>query len=494
MAPQSRFPDQSGKENGSDARLCADLAPETERETVLDLLRFMNRDDGLHDLIRDVTVLLRNWTECEAVGVRLRDGEDFPYFETRGFPEVHLRLESRLCAVNEEGEILRDSAGNPVLECMCGNILCGRFDPSLPFFTESGSFWTGSTSELLASTSETDRQARTRNRCHGEGYESVLLAPVRHGSRTLGLLQLNDSRKHLFSPELVATVERLAAHLGIGLAQREQARRLRDREEELAAIYSHIPQAAFLVGQERRVRSANSAAAAMASLPAEELLGKRGGEVLGCLHHLDDPRGCGFGPECEKCAIRNTVLATFRTGESSFQVEAELSVMRAGVRQVVTLLVSTSLLHIKDVPHVLVTLEDISGRKRMERALARREKELELVLDTIPVQVCYFVDAETYGTVNQAHADFMGKPKIEIEYNRLEDVLSPDIAFACREENKKIFSLGRTKHTSTWLPDHQGRWRMLAVSKTPCTDKAKGTEYIVCSCQETNLHLTSNTG
>jgi hypothetical protein len=30
---------------------------------------------------------------------------------------------------------MRDLDGNPVLECMCGNVLCGRFDPALPFFT-----------------------------------------------------------------------------------------------------------------------------------------------------------------------------------------------------------------------------------------------------------------------------------------------------------------------------------------------------------------------
>ena len=60
---------------------------------------------------------------------------------------------------------------------MCGNVLCERFDPALPFFTAKGSFWTNGTSELLATTSEADRQARTRTRTrsNGEGYESVAL-------------------------------------------------------------------------------------------------------------------------------------------------------------------------------------------------------------------------------------------------------------------------------------------------------------------------------
>ena len=52
---------------------------------------------------------------------------------------------------------------------MCGNVICGRFDPSKPFFTAQGSFWTNCTTELLASTTEADRQGRTRNHCNGQG-------------------------------------------------------------------------------------------------------------------------------------------------------------------------------------------------------------------------------------------------------------------------------------------------------------------------------------
>ena len=57
-------------------------------------------------------------------------------------------MESRLCARDKEGRPILDSIGDPVLECMCGNVICGRFDPSKPFFTAKGSFWSNSTTEL----------------------------------------------------------------------------------------------------------------------------------------------------------------------------------------------------------------------------------------------------------------------------------------------------------------------------------------------------------
>ena len=104
---------------------------------------------------------------------------------------------------------------------MCGNVLCGRFDPAKPFFTADGSFWTNSTSELLATTTEADGLGRTRSRCSSEGYESVALVPLRAAGETFGLLQLNDRRRGRFSPGKITLLERLADSLALGLAHRQ---------------------------------------------------------------------------------------------------------------------------------------------------------------------------------------------------------------------------------------------------------------------------------
>ncbi len=211
---------------------------EAEREITIRLLGLLNQASDLHELMREVTTLMHAWSGCEAVGIRLREGDDFPYFETRGFPPGFVQAENSLCATDPAGEIIRDGTGNPVLECMCGNVLRGCFDPALPFFTVNGSFWTNSTTELLASTSEADRQARTRNRCNGEGFESVALIPLRHGSETLGLLQFNDARPNRFTAAGIALYERLAANLAIAVAQRQSAQALRESAEELNRYFT----------------------------------------------------------------------------------------------------------------------------------------------------------------------------------------------------------------------------------------------------------------
>ncbi len=166
-------------------------------------------------LITSVVLTVQKSTMMDSVGVRLADGPDFPYYFTRGFDQDFVKTETRLCARDQFGELSRDSDGKPGLECMCGNVIRGRTDSSLPFFTDGGSFWTNSTTDLLASTPKEDMQSRTRNRCNSAGYESVALIPVRSGDECLGLLQLNDRRKNIFSEKEIVFLEGVTASIGL---------------------------------------------------------------------------------------------------------------------------------------------------------------------------------------------------------------------------------------------------------------------------------------
>lgn len=200
---------------------------EEEYRMTAEFLRILNNNTTKQGLIRDALSFLQDKSGCMAIGIRLKEGYDYPYYETRGFRKEFVALESELCVRDDKGEVLCDAKGRPVLECMCGNIIQGRFDPSKPFFSQNGSFWTNSTSELLSSSTEEDRQSRTRNRCNGEGYESVALIPLRTGQKTYGLLQLNDRAKGSFSPRIIDLWETLAGYLSVALAKADADEALR---------------------------------------------------------------------------------------------------------------------------------------------------------------------------------------------------------------------------------------------------------------------------
>ena len=192
---------------------------ESEREIMIQFLKIANAANSTRDLVKLTVDFFQKQSGCQAVGIRLKEGYDYPYYETMGFPPEHVLLENKLCKKDDSGNIVCDFKGDPVIECMCGNVICGRFDPTKEFFTKRGSFWANDTTRLLATTTAADRQTNTRNRCNGEGYESVALIALRVGNNRLGLLQLNDKRKNMFTLEKIEMWERIADSLALGLSK-----------------------------------------------------------------------------------------------------------------------------------------------------------------------------------------------------------------------------------------------------------------------------------
>jgi PAS domain S-box-containing protein len=204
---------------------------------IAEILEVLNTPGEISDSMHRILLLLKNHTAIEAIGIRLKEGEDYPYRETKGFSEEFVELERSLCRRDEGGEIVRDGVGSPHLECMCGSVISGRIDPALPFFTRGGSFWTNNASRLLAATSPEDLQTRTRNRCNGDGYRSVALIPLRSGGEMAGLLQLNDPRPDCFSLDMIEFLERVAASIAIAVSRQEAAARLAESERKYRSIF-----------------------------------------------------------------------------------------------------------------------------------------------------------------------------------------------------------------------------------------------------------------
>jgi len=240
------------------------ILTETEQCKIIatHIIELVNKKSSRDDFIRDILFFIKVVTGLEAVGIRLKEGEDFPYFETIGFSKNFVKAEKYLCARDHTGNLIRDSKGNPYLECMCGNIICERTNPSLPFFTEGGSFWSNSTTALLASTTEEDRQGRTRNRCNREGYESVALIPLRCDKKIIGLLQFNDRRKNTFTETLISFFERIGSSIAAAL-------KLKKKEANIPRRNANIIHETMITFHDANfnIISANEAAKKILGLP-----------------------------------------------------------------------------------------------------------------------------------------------------------------------------------------------------------------------------------
>ena len=192
--------------------------------------------DGFRAAARALLREVSRATGCEAMALRVHDRkDDYPYFVYHGFDESFVEKESALCARDADGCVARNEDGVPVLECMCGLVLSGKADPRAPFFTEHGSFWTNSTTDLFSQTSDGDRGTKTRNTCNAWGYESVALVPMFSGDRVTGLIQANSRERGRFDPTVIQFLERVARHAGLAVEatwRREELDRLSREFEE----------------------------------------------------------------------------------------------------------------------------------------------------------------------------------------------------------------------------------------------------------------------
>jgi len=221
------------------------------RELVLDLLQLTQPADSIRALLSSLTGFLQARFGFEAVGFRFRKDDDYPYFETRGFPREFVLEEASLCPPNriDPGD---DPAGAGTdYECTCGAVIAGRFDPTLPFFTPRGTFWTNDAPDLL-SASGAYRSIATRGRCVREGYESIALVPLRLGEKIFGLLQLNDRRKGMFTPDLLTRIERIAEIITGRLDQLLAKEALRESEDRFRSLAENTS-VAILIYQRGRI-------------------------------------------------------------------------------------------------------------------------------------------------------------------------------------------------------------------------------------------------
>ncbi|HEX9023198.1 MAG TPA: PAS domain-containing protein [Geobacteraceae bacterium] len=88
------------------------------------------------------------------------------------------------------------------------------------------------------------------------------------------------------------------------------------------------------------IGTANSAALALFRKELPDVAGNKGGDVFECIY-APLPGGCGATLHCSGCAIRSTVMDTYRTGKSHLRHPALLKRGRPDRPETIELLIST---------------------------------------------------------------------------------------------------------------------------------------------------------
>ena len=129
-------------------------------------------------------------------------------------------------------------------------------------------------------------------------------------------------------------------------------------------IMNAIPVPILLVDDDVRILDMNVAASAAFGVSKAARLSRRGGDALQCLHSYDVPEGCGRGPACKICVIRNSVTTSVK-GTSITRRRMKFAIQAEPEKTELELLISASPFPQAGGNVVLLVIEDITELSKL---------------------------------------------------------------------------------------------------------------------------------
>ncbi len=229
--------------------------------------------EGFLPSLKRLALFLKDISKADAVGIRLQNGSDFPFYFTRGFSRDFVKAENRLCQLDEAGNFVCDKLGAPLLECMCGFVLRHRPRRPLPGFSRRGSFLSTSRDDFQRMLQMVGETAPIHGRCHAEGYETIGIIPLRRGKRTFGVLQFNFRRAAALTWEKFLFLEQVAENAARSLFLQERHEHLQERLHAHHRAEESHGEIVLRLTPDGAVSYANPAFCQTVGMPRSKLLG-----------------------------------------------------------------------------------------------------------------------------------------------------------------------------------------------------------------------------
>ncbi|MCC7490761.1 MAG: HAMP domain-containing histidine kinase [Fimbriimonadaceae bacterium] len=132
------------------------------------------------------------------------------------------------------------------------------------------------------------------------------------------------------------------------------------------ALIDAMPELVLVVDDNRQVVAANRAAVRALGADGEPLLGRRPGELVGCLHATEMHAGCGTAKACQACGAVDAMLCCLLGVAPTAEREARIMTTGAADGGALDLAVKASNITLSGRRFVILALRDIASEKRRQ--------------------------------------------------------------------------------------------------------------------------------
>jgi len=296
-----------------------------------------------------------------------------------------------------------------------------------------------------------------KNRMRGEKVPSIFEARLRGKGGECLYVELNTTViEYEGRPADFAIVRDLSYKI-------EAQEALRRSEQKYRTIFETTGTAMVMIEKDRTISLANEEVQNLTGYSKEEIEGRMKVEEF-------------VADEDIKRIMKYHDLRRKDAGLAPHGYEMSVKNKHGGMRTVwVTIDV------IPETKQSVASLIDITEVKKLERKLSEKSQEQTLLLDNIETMVWYATDPETYGAVNRARAEFLGKKKEELECKRIWEILPTEEAKVGVMGNRIAFEEKRVYKGDGWVTTARGEKRLVAVTKIPKLDADGNVQFVVCT-------------
>jgi two-component system, NarL family, sensor histidine kinase UhpB len=397
-------------------------------------MSFLDEASDLTSMIQLLTLYLKNEWGFDAVGIRVRAGNNYPYFETKGLSDEFIRNDSRLCTFGEDGAIV---GGNMAKEGLCGLVITGRYENE-PCFTSYGSFWTNNYPQYVAKMHQSNPGVFPKTTpCCKQGYHSLGLIPLRAQNTIYGLLQLNDRRTNRFNDDFVTLLEWLARGTALVVARFKDKEELLERENELKekllffrTLIDTVPSPIFYKDNEGRLLGCNDAFEKYSGVEKEQIIGKTAKEL----------GEAGFFPRLSDALVQHQIDKSLAEGQSEKMFVQEIERYDGVIRHMIG---RKAAYHRQDghVAGIVGVLSDVTELKQVERALKESEERFRVLFEDAPLGYQSLNEAGEITNVNNAWLRATGYERQDVYGVWFGSFLAPSSASLFKENFTRYKSI-----------------------------------------------------